>query len=298
MGKQDAYILSCESTADLSEEALLERGIPYVCFTFHMDGQDYADDYGHSMPLKTFYDRMAGGSISTTSQVSAGQYEDFWRPYLAAGKDIVHITLSSGISGTYNSACLAAEAMREQYPERRIYVIDSLNASAGFGLLVMMAKNRMDEGLSAEALRDWVLENRDRVNAWFYTGDLTYLCRGGRVSKTACVFGTALKICPLMRINRAGKLVPYQKCRGKRRVREALLERALSCAENGAGYDGLLYISHSDCMDEAKACAALLEERMPALAGKIRFFSIGTVIGSHTGPGTVAVFFFGAEKQD
>ena len=291
------YIVSCESTADLSEAVFAERNIPFACFTFHMDGQDYADDYGKSMPVKEFYGRMAAGSVSTTSQVSVGAYEALWTPYLAAGKDILHLTLSSGISGTYNSACLAAENLRAKYPERKLYVIDSLNASAGFGLLVMLAADRRDAGLSVDELNQWVLANRDKINAWFYTGDLTYLCRGGRISKTACIFGTALKICPLLRVNQEGKLVPFAKCRGKKRAREAVAERVLSCAENGKNYDGELYISQSDCMDEAEAAAELIEAAVPALRGKIKFYNIGTVIGSHTGPGMVAVFFFGKEKD-
>ena len=291
------YIISCESTADLSEEAFASRGIPFACFHFQMEGKEYADDYGKSMPITEFYDRMAAGSVSTTSQVSVGAYEELWTPYLKAGKDILHLTLSSGISGTYNSACLAAENLRKTYPERKLYVVDSLNASAGFGLVVMAAADRRDEGMDINALQTWVLANRDRFNAWFYTGDLTYLCRGGRVSKTACIFGTALKICPLLRVNREGKLVPFAKCRGKRRVREAMVERVLSCAEGGKAYTGELYISQSACMEEARAVAGMIETAVPGLKGRIRFFDIGTVIGSHTGPGTVAVFFFGKEKE-
>ncbi|MDO4266298.1 MAG: DegV family protein [Eubacteriales bacterium] len=292
------YILSCESTADLSEERLAERSIPFACFSFHMDGKDYKDDYGHSMALETFYRKMEEGSVSTTSQVSVGEYEELWEPYLSQGKDIVHITLSSGISGTYNSAVLAADGLRGKYPEREIFVIDSLSASAGFGLLMEMAADKRDAGASAKELADYVLSIRDGINAWFYTGDLTYLCRGGRVSKTACVFGTALKICPLLRLNLEGKLVPYAKCRGKKKAREAVVERMLAMAENGRDYDGYCYISHSLCEDEANAARELIEENFPKLKGKIRFFYIGTVIGSHTGPGLVATFFYGKNKEE
>lgn len=188
------YLLTCESTADLSAERFAERNIPFVCFTFHMDGADYRDDFGKSMPIEAFYDRMAKGSVSTTSQVSIGEYEAFWRPMLEAGKDVLHLTLSTGISGTYNSACLAAQELMEQYPGSRIEVIDSLNASSGFGLLAELAADGRDRGMDLTELREYILRIRDGVNAWFYTGDLTYLCRGGRVSKTACIFGTALKI--------------------------------------------------------------------------------------------------------
>ena len=292
------YLLTCESTADLSAERFAERNIPFVCFTFHMDGADYRDDFGKSMPIGVFYDRMANGSVSTTSQVSIGEYESFWRPMLDAGKDVLHLTLSTGISGTYNSACLAAQELMEQYPGSRIEVIDSLNASSGFGLLAELAADGRDRGMDLTELREYILRIRDGVNAWFYTGDLTYLCRGGRVSKTACIFGTALKICPLMRVNREGKLVPYAKCRGKQKVREALVAEMLKRAEGGPDYDGLCYMSQSACRDEAETLAAMIEKAMPKLAGKIRIYDIGTVIGSHTGPGTVAVFFTGKEKEE
>lgn len=292
------YLLTCESTADLSAERFAERNIPFVCFTFHMDGADYRDDFGKSMPIGVFYDRMANGSVSTTSQVSIGEYESFWRPMLEAGKDVLHLTLSTGISGTYNSACLAAQELMEQYPGSRIEVIDSLNASSGFGLLAELAADGRDRGMDLTELREYILRIRDGVNAWFYTGDLTYLCRGGRVSKTACIFGTALKICPLMRVNREGKLVPYAKCRGKQKVREALVAEMLKRAEGGPDYDGLCYMSQSACRDEAETLAAMIEKAMPKLAGKIRIYDIGTVIGSHTGPGTVAVFFTGKEKEE
>ena len=292
------YLLTCESTADLSAERFAERNIPFVCFTFHMDGADYRDDFGKSMPIGVFYDRMAKGSVSTTSQVSIGEYEVFWRPMLEAGKDVLHLTLSTGISGTYNSACLAAQELMEQYPGSRIEVIDSLNASSGFGLLAELAADGRDRGMDLTELREYILRIRDGVNAWFYTGDLTYLCRGGRVSKTACIFGTALKICPLMRVNREGKLVPYAKCRGKQKVREALVAEMLKRAEGGPDYDGLCYMSQSACRDEAETLAAMIEKAMPKLAGKIRIYDIGTVIGSHTGPGTVAVFFTGKEKEE
>ena len=292
------YLLTCESTADLSAERFAERNIPFVCFTFHMDGADYRDDFGKSMPIGAFYDRMAKGSVSTTSQVSIGEYEAFWRPMLEAGKDVLHLTLSTGISGTYNSACLAAQELMEQYPGSRIEVIDSLNASSGFGLLAELAADGRDRGMDLTELREYILRIRDGVNAWFYTGDLTYLCRGGRVSKTACIFGTALKICPLMRVNREGKLVPYAKCRGKQKVREALVAEMLKRAEKGPDYDGLCYMSQSACRDEAETLASMIEKAMPKLAGKIRIYDIGTVIGSHTGPGTVAVFFTGKEKEE
>lgn len=290
------YLITCESTADLSEALLAARGIPYACFTFHMDGQDYADDYGRSMPYAVFYEKMKAGSVSTTSQVSTGAYDALWRPYLKTGKDILHLSLSSGISGSYNGACLAAEALREEFPERKLIVVDSLNASSGYGLLVELAADKRDEGASIEALQVYLLAVRNRVNAWFYTSDLTYLCRGGRVSKTAFVLGSALKICPLMRVDGNGKLVPAAKYHGKRRATQACADKLFALAEGGTAYDAYCYISHSNCRQDAELLAEMIAARCPQLAEKIKLFDIGTVIGSHTGPGTVALFFFGEER--
>lgn len=291
------YMLTCDSTADLSEEHLNRRGIPYAHFTFHMDGKDYADDYGHSMPIAVFYEKLRQGAISTTSQVSLGEYEAFWEPYLAEGKDILHLTLSSGISGSYNAALVAAEELRSRYPKQKVVVIDSQNASSGYGLLVDIAADGRDQGLSLQELEAEVLRRRDGVNAWFFTSDLTWFWRGGRLSKTAFVLGTALKVCPLMRVNLAGALVAAAKLRGKQRAMEACEKRMVERADGGTDYSGYCYISQSACLEDANALKALIERDFPKLVGKVRIFQIGTVIGSHTGPGTVALFFEGKARE-
>ena len=294
----NGYVVSCESTADLSDEHFRERGVIYTCFTFTIDGQDLKDDYGKSMDIHEFYARMKAGSMTSTSQVSTAEYEDLWRPYLADGKDIFHLTLSTGISGTYNSACVAAEELKEEFPGRKIEVIDSLNASSGFGLLVDMACDKRDEGASLEELRAYMLSIRNNCNAWFFTNDLTYLFRGGRLSKTAFVLGTALKVCPLLRINSEGRLLPSAKLRGTKKVIEACSKKMEERAEGGLSYNGYCYISHSEALEETEELRSLIEARFKNLrGGGVRTFDIGTVIGSHTGPGTVALFFMGTEKE-
>lgn len=274
------------------------RRLPYASFTFQMDGQEYADDYGESMPPATFYERMRTGSVSTTSQISTGAYEALWRPFLAAGQDVLHISLSSGISGAYSGACLAATSLWAEFPERRILVLDSLNASSGYGLLLDLAADRRDAGMPLSALYEGLLTLRSRVNAWFYTSDLTYLCRGGRLSKTAFVLGSALRICPLLHVDASGRLTLAAKYHGKRRAMQACADRLFTLAEGGRDYDGYCYISHSDCHADAELLAETIEAHCPKLAGKIRVFDIGAVIGSHTGPGTVALFFVGAPRQE
>ena len=292
------FILSCCSTADLNNELFSARDIHYVCFHFEIDGQDYPDDLGKSMALKTFYDKMAAGSMTKTSQVSVGEYTDYFESFLKEGKDILHLSLSSGISGTVNSATIARDQLKEKYPERKLYVVDSLAASAGFGLVMTMLADLRDEGKTIDELYEWVVENRLKAQHWFFTTDLTYLIRGGRVSKVAGTIGNVLNICPLMNVDYQGKLIVRAKLRGKSAVMKAQVQKMLELADGGADYDGDCYISNSDCYDDARKVADMIEEKIPKLKGKVKIFDIGTTIGSHTGPGTVALFFWGSKRID
>ena len=183
------YCISCCSTADLTKEYFDKRGIRYVCFHYELGGTDYLDDLGQTMPPAELYRRMLAGEAVKTSQVSIGEYADFFRKIFDEGKDILHLTLSSGISGSYNSACIAAEQVREEYPNRKIYVVDSLAASSGYGLLVDTLADRRDAGESIDELYAWVCENKKKLQHWFFTSDLTFFIRGGRVSKAAGFFG-------------------------------------------------------------------------------------------------------------
>ncbi len=292
------YVLSCCSTADITAEHFKERNISYICFHFNVDGKDYPDDLGISYPFKDFYAAMAKGAMTKTSQVSVGEYIEYFEPFLKEGKDIIHLTLSSGISGTLNSATIARDQLREKYSERKIYVVDSLAASAGYGLLMNKLADLRDGGMSIDDLYEWVAENRLRCQHWFFVSDLTYLVRGGRVSKAAGIIGGALKICPLLNVDYQGKLIVRAKHRGINAVMKAQVAKMEEFAENGKDYDGDCYISNSDCYDEARAVADMIEERFPKLKGKVKITSIGTTIGSHTGPGTVALFFWGAKRID
>lgn len=291
------YIISCCSTADLKKEHFAKRDIKFVCYHYELDGQHYFDDLGETMDFADFYKAMENGADTKTSQVSVGEYEEFWTPFLEEGKDILHVCLSSGISGTYNSANIAKDILEEKYPDRKIYVVDSLNASAGFGLIMDRMADLRDEGLSIDEAYNWLMENRDKCNAWFFTSDLTYLVRGGRVSKASGFVGSVLSICPLMRVDKEGKLMAYAKIRTKRKVINAIVDQMEACAENGLAYSGKCFLSHSACLEDAKMVAELIENRFPNLDGKVSISDIGTTIGSHTGPGTVALFFWGKEKE-
>ena len=291
------YIISCCSTADLSKEQFLGRDIKYVCYHYEIDGKHYLDDLGETMDFADFYKAMEDGAMTKTSQVSVGEYEEYWDAFLKEGKDVLHVCLSSGISGTYNSANIAKQLMEEKYPDRKIYVVDSLNASAGFGLMMDKVADLRDEGKSIDEVYEWLMENRLRCQAWFFTSNLTYLVRGGRVSKASGFVGSVLSICPLMRIDKEGKLMAYQKIRTKRKVMNAIVDQMEACAEDGVDYSGKCYLSNSACLEDAKAVAEMIESRFPKLNGKVNITDIGTTIGSHTGPGTIALFFWGKERE-
>lgn len=290
------YILSCCSTADLTHEHFESRDIHYICFHFFLDGKEYPDDLGQSVPFDQFYDAMSKGADTRTAQVSIGEYVDYFTPFLEQGKDIVHVSLSSGLSGTVNAARNAALIVKERFPERNVYVVDSLGASSGYGLLMDRAADKRDEGLSAAELARWVEENRLKVHHWFFSTDLSFYVKGGRVSKTAAFFGGMLDICPLLNMDNLGRLIPRYKIRTKKKVIKAIVDKMEECARDGLDYDGKCYICNSACLADARQVADLVEARFPRLNGKVEIYNIGTTIGSHTGPGTVALFFWGSER--
>ncbi len=291
----DYEITSC-STSDLSHEYFEKRNIGVTFFHFELGGTEYPDDMGKTIAPKELFRRMLEGEETRTSQVTVGQYTEFFEPYLKNGRDVLHIAFSSGLSGSYNSARLAAEELSAKYPDRKLYVIDSLAASTGHGLVIDKAADLRDEGKSIEEVRDWLEANKKRAHHWFFSTDLTFYIRGGRVSKTAGAIGTILGICPLLNVNDEGKLIPREKIRGKKKVIRRIVEMMEEHAENGTDYDGRVFISNSDCYEDARAVADLIEEKFPKLRQKVEIYDIGATIGSHTGPGTVALFFWGDER--
>lgn len=292
------YIISCCSTADLSEKHFLERDIHYICFHYELDGVAYKDDLGKTMDLDDFYKAMTEGADTKTSQINADEYEAYFEEFLKQGKDILHVTLSSGISGTINSALIAADMLKDKYPDRKIYIIDSYAASSGYGLLMDKIADLKASGMGIDELKSWIEDNRLRVNHWFFTSDLTFFIKGGRVSKVSGFVGNLLNICPLLNVNFEGKLIPREKIRTKKKVIAEIVNKMVQNADNGLEYADKCYISMSACMKDAKAVAQLVEQKFPKLNGKVEINNIGTTIGSHTGPGTVALFFWGKKRED
>jgi DegV family protein with EDD domain len=292
------YILSGCSTADLTEAQFTKRDIKYACFHYSLDGVEYIDDLGKTMPLDEFYAALQNGAEPKTSQITAGEFAEYFEPFLAEGKDIIHVCLSSGISGTFNSANVAKEDLQERYPDRKIYIVDSLGASAGYGLLLDKMADLRDEGYSIDELFAWVEKNKLYMHHWFFSTDLTFFVKGGRISKASGWFGTILQICPLLNVDNNGKLIPREKIRTKPKVIQAIVNKMVEHADGGAEYEGKCYITHSGRFNDAKEVANLIMEKIPGTKGKIVINNIGTTIGSHTGPGTVAVFFWGSKREN
>ena len=295
MGK---YIISCCSTADLSEEHFKSRDISYICFHYELDGKEYLDDLGKSIAFDDFYKAMQNGAETKTSQINANEFEEYFETFLKEGYDILHVTLSSGISGVINSANIARDILSERYPDRKIRIVDSLGASSGYGLIMDKLADLRDEGKSIDEVYDWVITHRLDMHHWFFSTDLTFYIKGGRISKTAGFVGGMLNICPLLNMDDTGHLIPRYKIRTKKKVIRAIVDKMEECAEDGKDYSGKCYISQSACYEDAREVADLVEKRFPNLNGKVEINHIGTTTGSHTGPGTVALFFWGKTRLD
>ncbi len=292
------YIISCCSTADLTKEHLAKRNISYICFHYELNGVQYPDDLGCTISFEKFYATLKNGAETKTSQVNVEEFEAYFEPFLQKGLDILHVCLSSGISGVINSANLAMSNLLEKYPDRKIYIVDSLGASSGYGLLMDKLADLKDEGMSIDELHEWVEENKLKLHYWFFSTDLSFYIKGGRVTKTAGFIGNILNICPLLNMDHIGRLIPRFKIRTKRKVIAAIVDKMKEYADDGLNYSGKCYISHSDCYEDARAVADLVEETFPHLCGKVEIYYVGTTIGSHTGPGTVALFFWGEKRID
>ena len=239
------YILSCCSTADLFEENFKKRDINYVCYHFTLNGKVYADDLGKSISNEEFYQTLANGGEATTSQVNYDEFVEYFTPFLEQGYDILHICMSSGITGVFNSANIAKNDLLEKFPDRKIILVDSFAAASGFGMFMETLADLRDKGMSIDEVAYYAENNKLNVHHWFFSTDLSFFVKGGRISKAAGWFGTVLNLCPLLNVSNEGKLVPRFKLRGKKAAMQKMVEKMEEHAENGTNYDGRCYISHS-----------------------------------------------------
>ena len=292
------FTLSCESTIDLPYAYAESRDIPVLFYTYTIDGQEYPDDMGRDPEaLPRFYRHLAEGALPTTSQLNTYQYEAFFEPLLQRGGDVLHVAFGSGMTASVRNAEEAAAALRERYPGQRLVVVDSLCSSAGYGLLVDAAADLRDAGESLEAVEARLLAIRNTVHHQFFSVDLKYFRRSGRVSGPAATLGSILNICPIMRLDDRGRIIAYDKVRGRKNAIRRTLDTMERHAQGGRAYSGKCLISHSNAPDDAAALKAALLERFPNVDRDLRICDICTIIAAHCGPGTVAVFFFGDERD-
>ena len=287
------YIIVTDSSADLSTELVQEVGVEVLPLRFTIEGQTkYNWPDNREMDPKEFYSRLRGGEMATTAAVNMDQYLTMLEPVLQAGKDVLVLAFSSGLSATYDSARLAGEELREKYPERKLFVVDTLCASMGEGLLVWHAGQLKKQGKTIEEVRDWAEENKLHLCHQFTVDDLHFLKRGGRISATTAAVGSMLKIKPVLLVNNEGKLVNIGKARGRKASLNTLVDRMEATAVNPA--EQTVFISHGDSLEDAQYVARLVSERMGVKDIRINY--VGPVIGAHSGPGTLALFYLGTER--
>ena len=285
------YVIYTDSACDIVPETLASWNVSYVSLTFRIDGgeTEYTE---RDIPSSEFYDRMRGGAIAKTSAVNTETFRAAFEAELKEGRDVLYIGFSSGLSATYNSARIAAEELSAIYPDRRVITIDSLCASAGFGLLVALAVQKRDEGATLDELSDYVKAAVPGICHWFTVDDLVYLKRGGRISPTVAFVGNLLGIKPVLHVDDEGHLTPVVKIRGRKMSLKEMADRYTETAIDPAA--GPVFISHGDCLKDAEELAATLKSRHGVETEIIT--DVGPVIGAHAGPGVLALFFLGKER--
>ncbi len=292
----DNFILSCESTVDMPFSYISGRNIPVIFYSYLVEDKQYEDDMlRNPAALTNFYKMLDEGKMPSTSQLNEFEYEEFFEDQLKNG-DLLHIALGTGMTQSVVNAEKAAATLRDKYPDRKITVIDSLCSSSGYGLLVDYAADMRDSGCSMGEIEKWVVENRQKVHHQFFSTQLDHYRRSGRMSGTAATVATILGICPIMRLDDGGRIIAYDKVRGKKKAIERTVDTMEQHILNGRDYSGKCFVSHSNCPETASLTAAAIEERFPNLRGKVSIWDIGTIIASHCGPGTVAAFFLGDER--
>ncbi len=290
MGRE--YVIVTDSTVDLTAELISELGLTVIPMSCTIGGETLYDSTD-SRAVQNFYERLRAGEVSTTSQINSGRFRECFEKIIADGKDILYLGFSSGISGTFQSSCIAKQDILEASPDSVIEVVDTKCASMGQGLIVYYAAKMKQSGKSLLEVRDWVEANKQKVNHFFTVDDLSFLQRGGRISSTVAILGGLLNIKPVLFCNNEGKLCPFTKVRGRKKALDELVHQMELCIEDPEGQ--MIFISHGDAEADAKYLENEVRSRFDISDVKINY--IGSTIGSHSGPGTIALFFLGKERN-
>ena len=287
------FVILTDSSADLSADMVRDLGVQVLPLSFEMDEtiyHNYPDN--REMDPHQFYELLRNGHTATTSAVNVAQYTELIEPLLQAGQDILILAFSSGLSTTFSSSAIAVDELREKYPERKVYTVDTLCASLGQGLMVYLAAKERDKGKSIEQVRDWVEENKLHLCHQFTVDDLHFLKRGGRISATTAVVGSMLQIKPVLHVDNEGHLINIGKARGRQASLKALVDKMAKTAIDPAHQ--IVFISHGDCLEDARTVEKMVKDRFGVKEVYINY--VGPVIGAHSGPGTLALFYVGSER--
>ncbi len=285
------YIILTDSCCDFPAEMVEELGVTVLPLSFLLEGKEYFNyPDNREMDPHVFYEKLRAGSLGSTSAINVATFHDAMEPVVSAGKDVLYISFSSALSTTYQSACIAAREVMEANPGATVAVVDSRAASLGQGMLVYLAVQEKNQGKSLEEVQAFVEAKKDHIDHWFTVDDLNHLKRGGRVSAAAALFGTMLQMKPVLHVDNEGRLIPVSKVRGRKASVKALLDKMEELVEDPS----VVFISHGDCLDDAQGLAKSIQEKFPVAKLVINY--VGPVIGNHSGPGTLALFFVGREK--
>ena len=287
------YVILTDSCCDLTAEMAEELGIVVLPLSLQMGGKTYHNYLdGREIGFQDFYSRIRAGELATTSAVNVGEMEEKMREILKSGKDILSISFSSALSTTYQSSVIAAEDLKGEFPEAKILTVDSLCASLGQGLFVYLCAQQKREGRSIGEVRAYAEATKGNICHWFTVDDLNHLKRGGRISAATALFGTMLAIKPVMHVDNEGRLIPVSKARGRKASLTALVDRMAATAIDPENQT--VFISHGDCLTDAEFVAEEVRRRLGVKTVRINY--VGPVIGNHSGPGTMALFFLGKER--
>ncbi len=283
------YIITTDTTTDLPEDYIKKHDLGIMSLTYTLEGTTYSKD--NPLDVRLFYEKMRNGSMPTTSQVNPENAKNIFLPYLKDGYDILHIAFSSGLSGSYNSTRIAAEELSEEFPDRKITIIDSLAASLGEGLLVHKAVMLKEQGADLDAVADWVEQNKLHIVHNFTVDDLFHLHRGGRVSKATAILGTMINVKPILHVDDEGHLIALSKVRGRKKSLQALVDSMEKQMGAYRSQNDIVFISHGDSLADAQYVADLVKQRFGIESFLINY--VGPTIGAHSGPGTIALFYMG-----